>query len=123
MHVDAAVLDDHCDAYHGAALKVFYSDAGFVEYIELSRDREISARYGGIDLFSTPAEAVVRHVSKDAPFDPNDPEFGYVYAFPRLELVFWRPVIPENSRDRGGFYFSTVGVGTLGYVSAQPNSP
>jgi hypothetical protein len=67
----------------------------------------------GLSVFDTPAEEVVAHVSKLAPFDPNDRELGYTYIFPDLELSLWRPVKSgEEAR-----VFHSLGIGARGYFS------
>ena len=66
--------------------------------------REASFRvlYRGVDVFATPADQVLAHVSGDAAFDPTDPELGYAYIFPDLDLSLWRPVLPETPEDPEG---------------------
>ena len=75
--------------------------------------------YRGTDVFAQPAARLVELVAQDGPYDPDDPELGYSYIFPHLELALWRPVLPEGEEDPEGRYFSTIGVGRPGYFSAR----
>ena len=108
------------DAFHNSGFQVFYSgDSPVVEYVELSRDCGIRALYKGVDVFATRANEVVAHVCRDAPFNPADPEIGFSYIFPDLEMSLWRPYVPESPNEEEGQEFSTIGVGVKGYYSAR----
>ena len=64
------------------------------------------------------ADDAVAHIQSIAPYDANDPELGYSYVFPGLQLSLWRPVIPDaeqNADDTTGRRFEAVGVGGEGY--------
>jgi hypothetical protein len=106
------------DAYHHSAFQVFF-DKDIVEYIELSADESVTATYKGRNVFETKAQELVDLVSREAPYDPEDPELGYSYIFPKLELALWRPLKPESEDDPEGRYFSTIGIGRQGYFSAR----
>jgi hypothetical protein len=109
---------DLADAYHEGGFQVFYDKEDRVEYIELSSlDSSFIAVYKGGLVFHTKASDLVDLISKDTPFDPDDPELGYGYVFPALELSLWRPIKPESDDDLEGQYFSTIGVGRRGYYS------
>ena len=58
-------------------------------------------------------------ISQEAPYDPEDPEFEFIYVFPKLERALWRPLNPEDEDDPEGQYFSTIGIGRQGYFSAR----
>jgi hypothetical protein len=106
------------DSFHGCGFQVFYGGrTPVVEYIELSPNCGFRALYRGVDVFVTPADEVVAHVVRDAPFDPDDPELGFGYIFPALDLSLWRPDLPESPEDPEGREFSTIGVGIEGYYS------
>jgi hypothetical protein len=75
--------------------------------------------YKGHDVFETKAQDLVNFISQEAPYDPDDPEIGFSYVFPILELALWRPVKPEDEDDPEGQYFSTIGIGCQGYLSAR----
>ena len=105
------------DAYNDSAFQVFFDAKETVEYIELSSGGPIPVVYKGISVFETQADELIEIISLDAPCDQNDPELGYSYIFPRLELSLWRPVIPESQNDEDGRYFSTIGIGRKGYYS------
>ena len=105
------------DAFHNSAFQVHYSgDLPIVEFIELCRGGEIEACFDGIDLFALDATTVVARVTEQHAFDERDPELGYAYVFPDLELALWRPHIPDDESDDGRF-FSTVGIGRRGYFT------
>ena len=108
------------DAFHDGAFHVFYGGNGpNVEYIELFREAGFRLLYRGLDVFAMPTGQTVAHVSGDAPFDPTDPELGYSYIFPDLDLSLWRPVLPESPEDPEGREFSTIGVGVAGYYGER----
>ncbi len=103
-----------------AALQIFFDDQDQIEYLEASGPTStMAALYKGVDVHRTPATEVVSLISKDAAFDPDDPEHGYSYIFPSLELSVWRPTVPNNSQDPDGRCFRTIGVGRKGYYSQK----
>jgi hypothetical protein len=113
------------DVYHDAGFQVSYDASGIVEYIELSRGGAFVARYGGVDVFTTPADELVALVAKTTSYDPDDPEPGYTYLFPALDLSLWRPVLPEDCEEEDqpdeydcGRVFTTIGVGRQGYYAS-----
>ena len=102
------------DAWHNNSFQVFYNEAlGTVEFIELSSSAEFAATCAGVSVFETPATSVIESLERVAAVDTSDPEYGYSFVFPSLELSFWRPIV----EDPEGFYFSTVGLGQSGYFS------
>ncbi len=104
------------DAYHRSAFQVFFDDAGYVEYVELSRgERSCVPLYRGHRILTLPADAALAVLAADAPFDPTDEQVPYSYTFPALELAVWRPAL--SGRD--GRTFATIGVGRPGYFSAR----
>lgn len=105
------------DAYDESRFQVFFDEKDTVEYIELSLGGTNSVIYKGISVFEKEADDLIEVISLDAPYDENDPELGYSYVFPMLELSVWRPVIPESQNDEGGRYFSTIGIGRKGYYT------
>jgi len=108
------------DAYHGNAFQLFFDENDRVEYIELSKSPDLFVDYKGIDVFALRAEDLVTLISRNAPFDPNDPELGYSYVFPLLEMSLWRPTIPEpEDANPEWTTFATVGVGRKGYYSHE----
>jgi hypothetical protein len=108
------------DAFLDSGFQVFYGgDSPIVEYIELSRDCGFWALYKGIDVFGSPANEMVTFVCGDAPFDPANPEIGFSYIFPDLEMSLWRPYVPESPDEEEGREFSTIGVDVKGYYSLR----
>ena len=73
----------------------------------------MTAIYQDLDVFTTVAEQVVQHITQQASFDADDPELGYSYIFPALDLSLWRPDLPED--NPGSQYFATIGIGKAGY--------
>ncbi len=110
--------DTDTDAYHNSSFQVFFDRNNTVEYIEVSRGEPLDVTYKGTNVFETKANDLVQMISSDAAFDPDDPELGYSYRFPQLELALWRPIVPEDDdQDSQHHYFSTIGVGRPGYFS------
>ena len=104
------------DAFHDSEFQVFYSgEQPIVEFIELSRGSTFRAIVDNLDVFATPALAVVAHLARKSPFDAADPEIPYAYLFREWQLSLWRPVVPETDADEDGRYFSTIGIGRVGY--------
>ncbi|CAG0949031.1 hypothetical protein ANRL3_00092 [Anaerolineae bacterium] len=107
-----------CDAYHENGFQIFYNgDKPHVEYIELSSGCGFIASYRGIDVFSIKANDLVDLIFQETSFDEDDPELGYSYVFPEIELSLWRSVLPQSLDDPSGQFFSTIGIGIKGYYS------
>jgi hypothetical protein len=70
----------------------------------------------GLALFQTPASEVVKALRKQTPYDSKDPELGYTYTFPKLDLACWRPVMGKDGR-----FFDTVTLGVRGYFDTEAN--
>lgn len=103
------------DAWFGSGFQVFYEgEQPMVTFIELSEGYDCGAVLFGLPVFSTTTQILIREVGRRAKLDETDPEFGYSYIFPSLELVFWRP----DNDDSEAPYFSTVGIGVSGYFTA-----
>ena len=104
------------DAFHQSAFQVFYDgEQPTVEYIELSGGSIVRAFFRELDVFATPADEVVAHISRIAAFDETERELPYSYIFRGLQLSLWRPTLPESATDTDGRYFSTIGIGRKGY--------
>ncbi|AEO40446.1 hypothetical protein [Xanthomonas euvesicatoria] len=104
------------DAWHHNGFQVFYGGIEpSVEFIELSANCGFEVLCLGQRVFSTPASRLVEKFLAVTPFDPFDKELGYSYVFPELELALWRPDMEEPQ----GEYFSTVGIGCVGYFSRK----
>ncbi len=110
------------ESYHNGGFQVFYGKDEKVEFIELLRDSGIAASTRGINVFDTPAHQVLSEIAGFSEYNQDDPEVGYSYVFPDLELSLWRPNIPENEEEEDGKYFSTIGIGVRGYYSATTQS-
>jgi len=104
------------DAFHESGFQVFYAgDQPRAEFIELWNDPAYRVVCRAGPVFELPAEQVVEIISREHPFDADDPELGMTYAFPSLDLAFWRPFVPDDADDPEGRVFSTVAVGRRGY--------
>jgi hypothetical protein len=100
------------DAWHGNSFQVFYcGTTPVVQFIELSQSDETVVRLFEHPVFGTPAAELVEHIASLAAVDQSDPEHGYSYIFPVLELCLWRP----NQEE---LHFSTVGAGQAGYFAS-----
>lgn len=103
------------DAWFGSDFQVFYEgDEPTVAYIELSNGLNLEAVVFGLPVFTTSIQALILEIGRRAELDRTDPELGYSYTFPNLELAFWRP----DNDDEETPYFATVGMGRAGYYSA-----
>jgi hypothetical protein len=110
---DSATLTD---AYDLQGFHVYFDEDERVEYIEIFPSR-MPAMYKGVSVFETKADDLVAEISKDAQCDKDDPELGFSYVFPELELSLWRGMIPESEDDVEDDYFSSLGIGRKGYYS------
>ncbi len=114
--------NDLVDAFFNNTFQIFYDASGqYVDYIELSSNPEVAAIYKGKNVFTLYADELISLITHETSFDPDNPELGYSFIFPELELACWRPIIPESSNDEEGKYFSTVGIGSKGYFSSPKN--
>jgi len=103
------------DAWFGSDFQVFYEgDEPTVAYIELSNGVNLEAVLFGLPVFTTKVPALIAEIGRRAELDGADPELGYSYTFPSLELGFCRP---DNDNEEAP-YFATVGLGRVGYYSA-----
>lgn len=108
------------DAWHECGFQAFYSEAGTIEFLEVSRGA-VDARLRGIPVFDTDVDEVVRRLRAEADIDEDDPDLPYSYVFPEWDLALWRQFVPEDPDDTEGRLFDTVGVGMPGYYSEPAN--
>jgi hypothetical protein len=106
------------DGFFGAALQVNYDQEGKVEFIEFARSGS-QVLLEGLDLLGSEASLVIERLKAKYDLDPNEPEPGYSYGFPSIELGFWRPVVPASEADEEGRYFESVGFGRAGYYTEK----
>jgi hypothetical protein len=103
------------DAWFESNFQVFYEgDEATVAFIELSNGANVEAVLFELPVFATSIPALISEIGLRAELDKSDPELGYSYIFPSLELAFWRPY----NDDKEAPYFATVGIGVPGYFSA-----
>jgi len=108
------------DAYRLSTVQIFFADdEQHIEYIEISANEQILVLYRGVDVFTTPADTLIDLISQQGAFDPNDPQLGYSYIFPALELSLWRPGLPDQAGDDAYRCFITLGIGRVGYYSQR----
>ena len=114
---DAYILDEGRSGFY-----VFFDADDRVEYIELSGVS--NAVYKETLIFSTLAEQLTEIISRDADYDPDDPELGYAYTYPQLELALWRSAKPDIDSDNieEGKFFAIIGIGKAGYFSSRVKS-
>jgi hypothetical protein len=103
------------DTYFGTDLQVSYDARDRVEYIELNGPGSINPTLRGRTLLFAPADEVIEWMRGISDFDADDPELGYSYVYPAIDLSLWRPVVPEGPADVEGSTFRSVGVGRVGY--------
>lgn len=102
------------DAWFENSFQVSYDgDEPTVVFIELFNGNNVEAVVFGVPVFTTVVPTLIREIGCRAKLDETDPELGYSYTFPTLELAFWRP----DNDDGETPYFATVGIGVAGYFS------
>ena len=104
------------DAYLDSAFQVFFDSSGAVEYIELSKCTDFSARLLGRNVFAVPAQELILQLSSETDLESDDG--GYSFLSHELSLSLWRPVLPASLQDEDGRFFETVGVGVRGYYAS-----
>lgn len=104
---------------NGYFFSLHYSTSDALEFIEFSKMVNARVELYGISVFETQADSLIKLITDKSgtKFDSEEPEIPYCYIFPQLELAFWRPVIPADSEDDEGQFFSTVGIGIKGYYT------
>lgn len=103
------------DTWFQSGFQVFYEgEHPTVTFIELSGGSDFEAVLFELPVFTTQVPILVAEINRRSRLDETDPELGYTYKFPSLELAFWRP----DDNDKETPYFSTVGIGVSGYYSA-----
>jgi uncharacterized protein YkuJ len=122
--------------YFEGTFTMEYSDKdSTVEWIAVSRNGPFKVTYNEIDLFALEVEELVNLISKETPFDKNNPLLGYSYIFPELEMALWRPSMPKDfegdeelegskvwfEEDLKKSKFSeTISLGIKGYYTNNP---
>jgi len=101
------------DLFHSNSFQVFYDRADLAEYIELSRSPDFKAIFKGEVILELPADDAVRAVTRFAEYSSANPELGWSYIFPALDLSLWRPAT-EGDEART---FRTIGAGRVGYYA------
>lgn len=117
-HLGQPEADDDKREWYLEDMAINFDPSGKVTFIELAESENYKATLNGKCLHDLDADEAVSHVQKIAPYDENDPEFGYTYLFPDLQISLWRPVIPDSEQDPNdstGRRFEAVGVGGDGY--------
>ena len=71
--------------------------------------------FDGTAVLQLHAAEAVEFMSARAPFNSEDPELGFGYEFPSLEMAIWRP--NDDATTPEGRTFATIGVGRPGYFS------
>jgi hypothetical protein len=100
---------------------VDFDSSGVVEFIELAESTRFKALFNGQSLHELDADDAVALVVADAPFDEDDPELGYTYVFPKMQMSLWRPMIPDTEQspdDPDGRHFQAIGLGRKGYFDS-----
>jgi hypothetical protein len=105
------------DAYFGGGLQVAFDGEDRGEYIELNGPGAVDAVFYGRSLLFLPADDVLEWMSRFAEYDHGDPELGYSYVYPALDLSLWRPTLPETPEDEDGRFFRSIGIGIAGYYA------
>src|SRR5262245_56820412 len=98
------------DMFLDAAFQVVYDGDGCVEYIQLAISDAFIAEFEGVAVLQAAADDAVEAVAARAALDRGDPELGWIFVFPEIDLALWRPTTDQES-------FSAVGVGVQGYYS------
>ena len=115
---DASLRPPNKDCFFQNTFQVSYDEDGRVEFIETAASNDFQVLFRGSCLHDMLAEDAVRLVSQFAEYDRDDPELGYSYIFPALQLSLWRPILPSDVDDSEGRHFVAVGVGKEGYFSS-----
>ena len=92
---------------------VDFDSNGKVELLEFASSDQFRVLFHGQCIHELSADDAVALVSQHATYDANDPELGYTYMFPKLQLSLWRPGTEEPR-------FHAVAIGREGYFDNSP---
>jgi hypothetical protein len=96
------------EAWSEDTLRVHYTASGTVERIELELGATPRVLLEGQEVSTTRVSALVKHLYARAHYDPNDPELGYRFHFPRLGLTLRRVKLPQGPQDTEGQFFTSL---------------
>ncbi|MFH5802962.1 hypothetical protein [Alienimonas sp. DA493] len=121
-HLGEPDADDAAREWYLEDMAIDFDPSGSVVFVELARSENYKAMLNGKCLHELDADQAVAHLQAIAPYDENDPELGYAYRFPELQMSLWRPAIPDGEQapdDPTGRCFESVGVGGEGYFNPE----
>jgi hypothetical protein len=90
---------------------VDFDSSGKVELLEFAASEQFRVLFHDQCIHELAADDAVALVSQHAIYDANDPELGYTYMFPKLQLSLWRPTTEEP-------HFHAVAIGRDGYFDS-----
>ncbi len=96
------------EAWSGDAMRVHYGASGTVERIALELGTSPRVLLEGQEVSTPRVSALVKHLYPRAHYDPNDPELGYRFHFPRLGLTLRRVKLPQGPNDAEGQFFTSL---------------
>lgn len=101
----------------GLSIFIYFDSTGRLDAVEFGADRATAERvtYGGVPIFDTHAEEVVRQLRRSTPVAESADEPGHSFTATELGLGLWRGTVPESPEDPDGQYFESVLVARPGY--------
>lgn len=85
--------------------------------VEISRGEGFDPEIDGVHVLRSEVDLVIEALRvRGWDYDRHDPEPGYSFVYPQLDIALWRPVISHDSTEEGRF-FSTFAIGREGYFA------
>lgn len=103
-------VDDAREWFLGG-FAVDFDSNGKVEFLEFAASERFRVMFHHQCMHQFAADDAVAFLSQYSDYDANDPELGYTYMFPKLQLSLWRPTTEEP-------HFHAVAIGRDGYFDA-----
>ena len=104
-------INENVHYYFNNCLQIHF-EHDLVSFIEIANSSELKVNLMDLNIFEMTVENLIPEINNFYELDHTDPEKGYSYIFPKIEVSFWRSVIQEN-----GSYFESIGIGKQGYYS------
>lgn len=90
------------DYFVQSNLQISYDKNDTIEFIEIyTKDSNLEISIFGFSLNHVKVEDVINFftIERSVNYDENGQEFPFTYNFLKLDLTFWRQVLPENEND------------------------
>ncbi len=105
------------DFFYGGMLRVFYTDDGKVETVEIARGGPLRPILYGIPVLELSSKEVVSRLARLTPVKADHFEYPHTAIFADIEVSLWRPADPDAPPDTQCDAVSASRLGLLSGVS------